>query len=177
MGIHSWRCAKTTKGIPVQRYELSEIIAFLPDGKRVSGFLSDYGELLAAEYVDTHNQPLPEKENFPEYSTQPILDLYAKAMSPPAQPTPEGDYRLADIERIASMVKLVRADEVEPSDTFDQLPVSEPDPWQGYLYEIPEQWKLPLAEAAGIETPSDLDPMYDIGMDIDEFQDDSPSLS
>ena len=160
MGMHSWRCAKTTKGIPIQRYQLTEVVAFLPDGKRVSGFLSDYGELLCAEYVDSNSQPLPEDQNFPEYSTRSLLGLYAQAMDPPVNYSEAGGtYTVDDLDRIAEAIRIVRADEVTPSDTFDALAGSEPDPWKGHEYDLDAQWKLPLAEALALNPSPEDDPM------------------
>ncbi|WP_286715830.1 hypothetical protein [Marinobacter sp. tcs-11] len=144
MGIASWRCAKTTKGIPVQRFQLTEVIAFLPNGDRVAGFLGNYENLLSISKVDEKNDPLPDDQNFPEHITGSIFELYAQAFNPPLTPLPDGDYRLADVDRILDNLKLVLAEEVEPTDTFENLPVSKHDPWAGYTYEYDEQWMLEL---------------------------------
>lgn len=146
MGHYSWRCAKTTQGIPIQRYELTEAIAFLPNGDRVSGFLGNYGELLRAQYVGRDNQPLPEEQNLPDGIGMGVYELIGRSLTPHVQPGPDGSMAMADIDRMQDMVKLVRVEEVEPTDTYDSLPSSVPDPWGGYDYEYPEQWLLELAK-------------------------------
>ncbi|WP_155903076.1 hypothetical protein [Marinobacter gelidimuriae] len=128
MGHYSWRCAETTQGIPLQRYELTEAIAFLPNGDRVSGFLGNYGELLRAQYVGRDNQPLSEEQNLPDGIGMGVYELIGRSLTPHVQPGPDGSMAMADIDRMQDMVKLVRVEEVEPTVTYDSLPSSVPDP-------------------------------------------------
>lgn len=154
MGMFSWRCAKTTQGITIMRYEMTEVIAFLPDGKRISGFMGNYGELIQAEYVNNDGQPLPPGQNLPENESPTIFDLYAPFIEPKGSQGPDGAYSLDALERMEPLIKLVRVEEVEPTDSFESLPASERCPWQGFLYDSDDQWKLPLTEALKIDYDS-----------------------
>lgn len=157
MGIMSWRCAKTTKGIPVQRNQITEVIVMLPDNSRVSGFFGDESDIIAAERVDRNGQPLPEHENFHELSTQNVFALYAPYLTPAPKPGPDDTFAMADIDRLFEVIKIVRADEIAPEDTYEALGVSEIDPWQGIDYDTDQQWKLPLAEALALDSEDEYD--------------------
>lgn len=171
MGMFSWRCAKTTKGIPIMRYQLTEVIAFLPDGQRISGFVGNYGELHQAEPVDKDNQPLPDSDHFPEGMTKDVFELYAAFLTPPAKPGPDGSYAMSAIEQMESLIKLVRVEEVEPDDQYDTLGISERCPWQGD-YEYPEQWMLDLDRALAFE-----ETLQPASLQAESDMDDGPGLS
>lgn len=191
MGATGWRCAKTTRGIPAPPFApLTEVVAFMPNGKRIAGYLNEHSNLLSATYVDNQGNPLPETNNLPEHISLNLMEIVADSFIPPMKPKRLGSYSLDQLEQIAEAVKVVRADEVSPNDRFETLGTSEPDPWGGeHIY--PEQWNLPLSEAQAFMIHKEAEEARETGFapfqttvptasiaaipDLDDDEDDHPS--
>ena len=176
MGATGWRCAKTTRGIPAPPFApLTEVVAFMPNGKRIAGFLNEYSNLLSALYVDKQGNPLPEKDNLPEHATLNLMEIVADSFVPPMKPKRLGSYSLDQLEQIAEAVKVVRMDEATPDDRFETLGTSEPDPWGGeHIY--PEQWELPLNEARAFMTQKEVEEARETGLGHGQSQTAAPEV-
>lgn len=176
MGATGWRCAKTTRGIPVPPFApLTKVVAFMPNGKRIAGFLNEHSNLLSALYVDKQGNPLPEKDNLPEHTTLNLMEIVADSFVPPMKPKRLGSYSLDQLEQIAKAVKVVRMDEVTPDDRFETLGTSEPDPWGGeHIY--PEQWDLPLKQALAFMAQKEVEEARETGLGQGQSQTAAPEV-
>lgn len=165
MGFSSWLCSKTKTSIPAYPaaeypIEESDVILVLPDNSTVQGIYDGYGcidgqrvleDLLQPFYADIvgheydsslkyiyftgadtiRGEPLFVVRQF--FWDQPVKALGGKTLN---QMVAAGHSVVSDFDRINGLVKLVKA-YAYSGEKFEELPVAEFCPDQGYFYESP----------------------------------------
>ncbi|OLF83449.1 hypothetical protein AWH63_21300 [Marinobacter sp. C18] len=108
----------------------TDVTALLPDGKRACGLYDGYARLLGARYFDANGNSIDLSSAEDSDGRVDIFALYGDALGIPVF-NDNGDRSIASLEKVYDLVTLVRDDQLEPGDNFDNTPPSLPCPNQG----------------------------------------------